>query len=414
MYCKTFEDYVHTARKHGFEIEQMTEARVDPDHLNKNPAFFDSINGVPLHLIVKLRKPVNLMENNTSVVAACGNSSLCMLPKKLNWSRAALRNPRNAFVHHIPNQVKQELYKAALECFDRGISVDDLDQECDFPSSTFLSLKSFAVSLRNNLLHETGMVLLKGLDLDVFGPTDDEKSVACSKLAYYLICNHIGAVDGSARGRLFDVQDSKLDAMDDKNDNVLFSVSNCEANWHTDGASKDKVYDAVSLLCIHPSDIGGRSKVSNACNAYDAVSHMPKFILNELHRPVSRDILENGKGNAQHLSMSDQLSRADSIMSLRMSYNSYPIFDVQPNRMRFRYMRHWIESSHKKMHWKVPTLLQIAMDVLDDTLDEGCCFHERLERGDILICNNACVVSDTQSDILCVCRLILLTKILMK
>ena len=112
--------------------------------------------------------------------------------------------------------------------------------------------------------------------------------------------------------------------------------------------------------------------------------------MNELHRPVSRDILENGKGNKK-VDLKSQLSRADSIMSLRISYNSYPIFDIQQDRMRFRYMRFWIESAHKKMHWKVPTLLRIAMDCLDDTLDKGCCFNESLERGDIIICNNACV-----------------------
>ncbi len=135
--------------------------------------------------------------------------------------------------------------------------------------------------------------------------------------------------------------------------------------------------------------------VSNACNAYDEISNsMPKFLMNELLRPVSRDILENGKGNKRRPSMSSQLSRAASIMSLRMSYNSYPIFDVQGDRLRFRYMRYWIESAHKKMNWKVPTLLRIAMDVLDDTLDKGCCFHKSLERGDILICNNAVIVSD--------------------
>lgn len=137
--------------------------------------------------------------------------------------------------------------------------------------------------------------------------------------------------------------------------------------------------------------------VSNACNAYDEIKNrVPTFLMNELLRPVSRDILENGRGNNEsRLSMSSKLSRAESVMSLRISYNSYPIFDVKQNRMRFRYMRHWIESSHKKMHWKVPTLLRIAMDVLDDTLDKGCCYHERLERGDILICNNAVIVSET-------------------
>ena len=50
--------------------------------------------------------------------------------------------------------------------------------------------------------------------------------ISCSKIAYYLLCNHVGAVDGSARGRLFDVKDNKINAMGV--DNVLFSVSNCE------------------------------------------------------------------------------------------------------------------------------------------------------------------------------------------
>lgn len=52
-------------------------------------------------------------------------------------------------------------------------------------------------------------------------------------------------------------------------------------------------------------------------------------------------------------------------------------------------MRHWIETGHEKTYWKVPTLLKIAMDVLDDHLDDNCCFHQALERGDIIFSNNA-------------------------
>ena len=157
------------------------------------------------------------------------------------------------------------------------------------------------------------------------------------------------------------------------------------------------MYEAVALLCIVPSSEGGKSKIANACNAYDDMnSRMPKFLMNELHRPVCRDIIEKGKGlGLGRLSMRTQMCRSDSIMSLRISYNSYPIFDVHQDRIRFRYMRFWIESAHKKMHWRVPTLLRIAMDVLDDSLDKGCCFHEALEQGDMLICNNACIVSET-------------------
>ena len=161
----------------------MEEARVSPENLNENPAFFDSVNGVPLHLVVKIRKPAAGMVDNSANIAAA--NTLSMLPKKLTWGRSATRNPENAFFLRIPDLVKKELYKASLECFNRGISVDDLDFEGDFPSRTFAELKNFAVSVRNALLHETGLVILKGLDLDVFG-LDEMKNVACSKIAYYV------------------------------------------------------------------------------------------------------------------------------------------------------------------------------------------------------------------------------------
>ena len=218
-YSKTFGDYMQIARKWGFEISQIEEVRVNPELLQKNPAFFDPVNGVPLDLVVKLRKPV---ENNTVATA----NPLGILPKKLNWNSGVMRHSKNAFVLQIPDQVKQELYTAARECFHRGIDVDDLDVTGDFSVGSFASLKSFAVSVRNMLLHETGLVLLKGLDLEAFGSIESVELVACSKIAYYLLCDHIGSVDGSARGRLFDVMDCNINAV--KSDNVLFSVSNCE------------------------------------------------------------------------------------------------------------------------------------------------------------------------------------------
>lgn len=373
-YSKTLQDYTDAVITNGFEIVQLEEERSTPSTTN---------------LIVKLRKASEATSRSNNA------NALNMLPKKLTWSKAAMKHPHNAFVVEIPVEVKNELYMAALSAYEDGISVDKLDAAGYFPVNSFAALRAFSVSMRNRLLHETGLVLLKGLDLDTFSTLDTsddpDKVAACSKLAYYIICSHIGTVDGSARGKLFDVKNNYINAMDDKNDNVLFSVSDCEASWHTDGASKDKVYDCVGLLCINPSSVGGKSKITNACNAFDSVEHiLPKFMMHELTRPIPRDILENGKGRGND-NVGTQLSRTKSIMRLRISYNSYPIYVTQKGRIRFRYMRHWIETAHEKVHWRLPTMLRIAMDVLDDTLTEGCCFYERLERGDILICNNSCV-----------------------
>ena len=374
-YFKTLQDYTDAIFTSGFEVVQLEEVRSAATATN---------------LIFKLRKAdeeVTVTRNNVN--------ALNVLPKKLNWSKAAVKHPHNAFVVSIPTEVKKELYNAAFIAYNDGVNADDLDAAGYYPVDSFSALKTFSISVRNRLLHQTGLVVLKGLDLDTFSDLDMsadwDQIAACSKLAYYIICCHIGTVDGSARGKLFDVQDKNIDAMDGKNDNVLFSVSNCEASWHTDGASKDKVYDCVGLLCINPSRVGGKSKVSNACNSFDSIeSVFPKFMMHELTRPIPRDVLENGKGRGKD-NVGTMLSRTESILHLRISYNSYPIYVVKEGRMRFRYMRHWIETAHKKVRWRLPTLLRIAMDVLDDTLTEGCCFNERLGRGDILICNNSCV-----------------------
>ncbi len=64
---------------------------------------------------------------------------------------------------------------------------------------------------------------------------------------------------------------ANINAMSKSNDNVLFSVSDTEAGWHTDGASKDRVYDVVSLLCISPAAEGGKFRISNACELH----HLP-------------------------------------------------------------------------------------------------------------------------------------------
>lgn len=65
-------------------------------------------------------------------------------------------------------------------------------------------------------------MLLKGLDLEMFGSVHSKEIIACSKIAYYLLCEHIGTVDGSARGRLFDVKNNNINAKGPKSD-ILFA-----------------------------------------------------------------------------------------------------------------------------------------------------------------------------------------------
>ena len=211
-----------------------------------------------------------------------------------------------------------------------------------------------------------------------------------SKVFFISPVSFLGKVDEGARGRIFDVKNTNLNALDKINgDNVLFSVSDTECSWHTDGASIDRVYDIVGLMCIFPASEGGEFFVSNACNAYDELGlKIPDFIGYELKRPLPRDVLENGKGNGVN-DISSVMSRSKDILSTRIRYNSYPIYDIDGDRIRFRYMRHWIETGHHKTNWRIPTLLKIALDLLDDQLDEECCFSQRINTGQIFFGNNS-------------------------
>ena len=129
--------------------------------------------------------------------------------------------------------------------------------------------------------------------------------------------------------------------------------------------------------------------LSNACNAYDDLEMtLPKFMMYELERPLPRDVLENGQGKGTS-DLYGALRRSSDLLAMRIQYNSYPIYTQTGDHMRFRYMRHWIETGHEKIGWKVPTLLKIAMDILDNKLDHYCCFNQALSRGEMMFGNNA-------------------------
>ncbi|KAL7549535.1 hypothetical protein ACHAWF_012835 [Thalassiosira exigua] len=398
MHFKTIEDYLGTVIEAGFEVIAFKEARVKAGDILKNEHFFKSVAGIPLHLIIKVRKP----EQSSASVNMTNVNSLDMLPKKINWCKTLTSNVDKSLVMNLPKAANIELVAAANACYEAGISHDDLDigrlsevvkqnrqsHRMKVPG-VLTRTKIFATQVRKQLLNTSGAVIIKGLDMDALGGVSElERMTTSSKLAYFILSECIGTVDATARGKLFDVKSANIDSS--KADNVLFSVSDNEAGWHTDGASKDRVYDVVALLCISPAASGGKFRVSNACDVFDNLKlTTPSFMMYELTRAIPRDVLENGKGKGT-VGVAHSLSRTAALLAMRIKYNSYPIYATDgENRMRFRYMRHWIETGHAKAFWKVPTLLQIAMNMLDDKLDATCCFHQALERGDMIFANNA-------------------------
>ena len=172
---------------------------------------------------------------------------------------------------------------------------------------------------------------------------------------------------------------------------MLFSVGSGEAGWHTDGASRDRVYSVIGLLCVEPSTTGVNVKLK---------ATLPKFLLNELIRPIPRDVMENGAG-AGTTDLLTALSRTPELLKARIAHNAYPIFDeaidTGSERLRFRYMRHWIETGHVKSGQALSPLLRVAMDMLDDALDESQIWEGRLQPGEMIFCNNMLVAHARRS-----------------
>ena len=396
MLFKSISDYTETLNQVGFTIEKMREARVLPEHVKTHPQFFASVKDVPLHLVFDVQKPIECAITNR-------------IPRAIEWTDFERANANRILSISMPPCVSEELISIAMEAHDLGMTVDTF-----VPTSTdrkrLSNVASFGQMLRTRLMSQTGAVHLTGLDLSKFKTNnnphpsntnndDDEEWMRRSKLAYYILSCFIGKVDDDARGRLFDVIDQGLDTT---NDNVLFSVSSAAAPWHTDGASAEKSYDGVGLLCLSPAAQGGGGAL-HLSNAYSALQvlkqRLPKFVLHELFRPLPRDILENGSGDGVGESL--KITRRPDILKRRVRHNAFPIFEQaimsnvqqeEESRLRFRYMRQWIESGHVKGDVPLSPLLELALNALDQALEEetigaSICLKE----GEMLFCNNMCL-----------------------
>jgi len=412
MMFKTFTDYLDGIKEAKLDLVDMHEAKVKSDMMALHPDFFSSVADKPLHVIFKVRKPIHVAD-------------VAHFPKKRLWYPHELRNASRHLEIAMPIAAENQLVDVVNHLFAAGVTAETFNwaSTSGISPDQLSHVRELGALIRRKLCDGIGACLVRKLDLKRLGllgvsskhanqPTagNDDYVIGGqgnerAKLAYYLLCSFVGDVDGSARGRLFDVRDSRAHRVND--DNVLFSVTNAEAGWHTDGASRDREYDATSLLCLNPAARGGEFKIASATNALENLkTKLPKFILYELFRPVPRDILEDGKGTGLLSSSSPSfggktsdlsytpedllnvITRNNLLLPYRIKRNAFPIYCDRGDRMSFRYMRYWIESAHRKIGWDISPLLSIAMNALDKELDSLCCFEQSLKAGDMVFCNN--------------------------
>ena len=377
MLFKSISDYIETMGTVGFDISDIHECRVLPEHVAAHPEFFASVSDSPLHMVFDVVKP-----------RAC--AEIHRIPKAIKWTPIEKANSELILSMTMPEKVLGELVDFTISVCDRGETEETFSPTVK-DTKSLRNVAKFATTLRSRILNDTGAVYIKGLDLDRLAfNTDATGRVKRAKFAYYILSSLIGKVDGSARGRLFDVRDRGLDT---KADNVLFSVSQNSAPYHTDGASADRAYQAVGLMCIEPASEGGMFHLSNAASALASLkTKLPKFILNELFRPLPRDILENGKGQGVQRGDLVRFARSQELLKLRVRHNAYPVFEEGVSDgdelLRFRYMRQWIESGHAKAHMHLSPLLRLALDALDSALEDEKVASIQMQPGDMVFCNN--------------------------
>ena len=339
MIHKTFEDYMGALTSAGFVLEELKECSVTEEHLKLDPTFFGPVSDLPLHAVFRCVKPTSTTHSayvrRPRRPLGC---PLAMLPRQLMWTPIELNNPEAAFTMQCPPSVAEELYSTAIRLVqEQGCEVDDFKPEM-LLASELGKTTEFGVHMRRQLTHHTGAVIIKNIDLNRLGGEDNPLLEETAKMLYYMLCRSIGTVEEGSRGRLFDVKNSGLSH---EADNVLFSVTDGKASWHTDGTSRDRVFDVTGLMCLQPGKTGGEFAIANACNAYASlVARMPRFLLFELMRPLPRELVEllrplprelvekgKGKGSATE-DYASNIARSAEMLQLRIMRNSFPIFEL--------------------------------------------------------------------------------------
>jgi len=189
------------------------------------------------------------------------------------------------------------------------------------------------------------------------------------KSLYYIISKGLGDLN-SRYGELFEVRDRNLDYTKAA---IPVSKTNATTGFHTDSTALEYSPDIVGLLCLQPAEIGGESIVTNAADLYLWMKRgYPEFV-KVLKEPIIRDIITPG---------SETNLKA-------IKKNRFPVFSFDSYTFKFRYMRYWIISGHKRCQIKISPPLMNALDKIEEFFQkkENLLFY-KMERGDMLFINN--------------------------
>lgn len=181
---KTIEDYFTSLQRCGFEFVGLREARAGSHSI-------EGVTNCHTYMCLKVRKPMS------PLTLLSMPHSIDALPKMITWTNVISSNFETAITVEIPANVEEEVTSASLKCFHMHLDPDSVDFGNHASEDDFFYLRQFGKHLRKMLIHETGAVLVKGINFKRFLESkdisvDETKIVICAKLAYYFICRHVG------------------------------------------------------------------------------------------------------------------------------------------------------------------------------------------------------------------------------
>ncbi len=155
---------------------------------------------------------------------------------------------------------------------------------------------------------------------------------------------------------------------DQKNAQLRYHQTNSGGSIHSDGPQLSIPPNYVFLACIKESDNGGRSIITYCNKIYD---QLKKSNISTLKVLKSKFLFERRGFN----------------------YNpkifSQPIFKLEKDNIRFRYLREYIETAYKIKNIKMPISKIKALNKLDEYLENKLYQKQlKLKTGDVIIFNN--------------------------
>jgi alpha-ketoglutarate-dependent taurine dioxygenase len=176
-------------------------------------------------------------------------------------------------------------------------------------------------------------------------------------------------------GRLYEVRDTGASYRETA---APVSQTRESTGMHTDSSGKDVLPTIIGLGCVRQAPRGGSTRLVSAAQVHQSLRFNPP-LLRRLYGDFVRDVVTPGSDRSP----------------AQVAKNRFPVFSYDSGRLRFRYMRYWIERGHDRVGEPLDVEGRAALDALDAELsapEHALSF--RLSSREMLFLDNTLVAHD--------------------